>query len=71
MIFTVIMAETISFITNELNAIREDLSYIKKHMVDSDTILTCEENIRLNESIKNYKEGKAMPIEEFEKSMRK
>ncbi|ODS34971.1 MAG: hypothetical protein A7316_10910 [Candidatus Altiarchaeales archaeon WOR_SM1_86-2] len=56
-------------ITNELIAIRKDLDYIKMHMVDADTILTPEEEIKLEESLKEYKEGKATLLEDFEKEM--
>ena len=56
-------------ITTELKAIRKDLDYIKMHMVDADTILTPEEEIKLEESLKEYKEGKATLLEDFEKEM--
>ena len=58
-------------ITTELRAIRKDLDYIKMHMVDVDTILTPEEEMRLEESLKEYKEGKATLLEDFEKEMEK
>jgi len=54
-------------IVTELKAIRQDLDYIKKHMIDVDMILTPEEEARLEESLKEYKEGKAVSLEEFEK----
>lgn len=57
-------------ITKELKAIRKDLNYIKIHMVDADTILTPEEETRLEESLKEYKEGKATRLEDFEKEMK-
>ena len=56
-------------ITTELRAIRKDLSYIKMHMVDADTILTPKEEIKLEESLKEYSEGKATLLEDFEKEM--
>ena len=55
----------------ELKEIRKDLNYIKAHMVDIDTILTPEESEKLEESIKEYKEGKAVSLEDFEKDMGK
>ena len=37
-------------IAAELKAIREDLDFIKEHMVDADTILDPKEEARLEES---------------------
>jgi uncharacterized membrane protein YgcG len=56
-------------ILNELKAIKLDLDYIKNHMVDVDTILTPDEEERLNESLTDLKKGKATSLEEFEKEM--
>ena len=56
-------------IVEELKAIREDLDYIKSHMVDVDMVLIPEEEARLEESLREYKEGKATPLEAFEKEM--
>jgi len=65
------MAEAISSeeIVNELKVIRSDLDYIKEHMVDVDTILTPEEEARLEETLKEYKKGKAVPLDKFEKNV--
>ena len=41
------------------------------HMVDADTILTHEEEIKLEGSLKEYKERKATLLEDFEKEMGK
>ena len=64
------MAEVIEtkHLYKEIKAIRKDLDYIKKHMVDADTILTKEEETRLNSSIEDYKKGNVMPLEEFERN---
>jgi hypothetical protein len=51
----------------ELKAIREDLAYIKEHMVDIDIILTPEEEKILEEGIKEFKEGKAIKLEDLER----
>jgi hypothetical protein len=51
----------------ELKAIREDLAYIKEHMVDIDTILTLEEEKILEEGITEFKEGKAINLEDLER----
>ncbi len=58
-------------IAQELKAIREDLGYIKEHMVDVDMILTKDEEERLEESIKEYEEGKVVSLEDFEKEIGK
>ena len=58
-------------LVDELKAIREDLDYIKEHMVDVDTVLTPEEKARFEMSLKEYKEGKSIRLEDFEKRMKK
>ena len=55
--------------TEELKAIRTDLDFIKEHMVDVDTILTPEEEERLDEAIEEHKSGKAVSLEDFEKEL--
>ena len=51
----------------ELKAIRKDLAYIKEDMVDIDTILTPEEEKILEEGIKEFKEGKAINLEDLKR----
>ncbi len=58
-------------ILDELKVIRMELEYIKEHMVDVDTVLTPEEEERLNESLSDFKEGKTTSLTEFELEMRK
>ena len=53
-------------IMDELKSIKEELHYIKIHMVDADTILTAEEKTLLNESIKNERAGKLTSLGELE-----
>ncbi|MBU7045195.1 MAG: hypothetical protein HXS54_02055 [Theionarchaea archaeon] len=53
-------------ILKELKAIRKELTYIKEHMVDMDAILTPEEERILDQSIKEFKEGKAIKIQDLE-----
>lgn len=62
---------SVSEVVEELKKIRKDLEYIKVHMVDVDTILTHEEEMSLDESLKEYGEGKATRFEDFEKEMGK
>ena len=63
-------ASTPKEITAELRAIRKDLNYIKMHIVDSDTVLTPEEEIKLEKSLKEYKDWEATLLEDFEKEMK-
>ena len=58
-------------IMEELKAIKEDLEYIKEHMVDVDTILTPEEEERLDESMHDYKQRKTVSLAKFEQEMKK
>ncbi|MFC1774816.1 hypothetical protein ACFLZN_00690 [Nanoarchaeota archaeon] len=53
-------------ILDKLEKIEKDLSEIKEHMVDVDTILTVEERELLDESVKNEKEGKLVSLEDIE-----
>ena len=64
------MPETIETkdLYKEIKAMRKDLDYIKKHMVDADTILTKEEEAQLNSSIEDYKKGNVVSLDEFERN---
>jgi len=54
-------------IVKELKEIKKEIEYIKEHMIDSDFILSVEEEKILEESIKEFEEGKAIKLEDFEK----
>ena len=58
-------------IWEELKVIRRELEYIKEHMVDVDTVLTREEERILDESLREFVEGEATKLEDFEKELRK
>ena len=58
-------------ILEKLEEIKKDVEEIKEHMVDVDTILTTEEERRIEESIRDLKEGKTTSLENFEKEVRK
>ena len=58
-------------IWEELKVIRRELGYIKEHMVDVDTVLTREEERILDESLREFEEGEATKLEDFEKELRK
>ena len=57
-------------VLDELHEMRKEIHFIREHMVlDRDTVLTSEEATRFDESLKDYKEGKAKSLNEFEKEM--
>ncbi len=62
---------SVSEVVEELKEIRKDLEYINVHMVDVDTILTHEEEMRLDENLKEYEKGEATRFEDFEKEIGK
>ena len=53
-------------ILQKLEKIEKEVGEIKEHMVDVDTILTAEERIMLDESLKHEKEGRLVSLEEIE-----
>ena len=65
------MAETVIIkkIYDELKGLKKDVTFIKKHMVDADMIMTREESKRFEESVKEFEEGKSTPLEEFKKEI--
>jgi len=65
------MAETIIVkkLVTELREIKKDLSFIKKHMFDPDSIMTIEESKRFEQSLKELKEGKTTPLSDMKKEL--
>ena len=65
------MAEivTIKKIYDEIRGLKKEVTFIKKHMFDPDTILTTEESKRFEESMKELKEGKTTPLSEVKKEL--
>lgn len=57
------MAE-VDQILQELKGIRKDLRYIKEHMVDVDMIITPKEEARIEQALKEYKEGKTTSLKD-------
>ena len=53
-------------ILDTLVRIEKEVGEIKEHMVDVDVILTEEERILLDKSLKHEKEGKLISFEEIE-----
>ena len=64
------MAETMNMqITEELKAIRKDLTFIKTHMFDPDTIMTVEEERRFKQAIRELKQGKTTSLSTLKKEL--
>ena len=62
------MTEDTKLILKELNDIKVELHSIKR-IIDRDAALTPEENERLRESLDDFKKGKTLSLEDFEKEM--
>ena len=64
-----IMTETVNMnkIYETLIELKREVNFIKNHMVDVDVILTPEENIELDESLKELEEGKTFSLEDIKK----
>jgi len=60
---------TIESVYEELKTLKKDISFIKKHMFDPDTIMTTEENKRFEKSIEELKQGKTTPLSKLKKEL--
>ena len=58
---------TSSELLEELKVIREDLQYIREHMVDVDMILTPEEEEILNQGINELRDGKTTKLDDLKR----
>ncbi len=56
-------------IVHELEAIRQDINYIKKHMVDQDSIMSEDDYHVLQEYKKEKKTGKLTSHEQLKKEL--
>lgn len=56
-------------IVNELKAIRQDLNYLKKHMVSIDNILTEEDYLDLQRYRTEKKSGKLLSHNQLKKEL--
>jgi uncharacterized coiled-coil DUF342 family protein len=54
-------------IATELRAIRKELEYIRRHMVDVDMVLSPDEAKRLESAIKEFEEGKTSTLDDIER----
>jgi hypothetical protein len=53
----------VALILKEIGEIKEEIAYIKEHMIDMDRLLTDEEIIMLKEAEKEFVEGKTIKLE--------
>jgi len=51
-------ADTMNKIFDELKSLKEDVTFIKEHMFDPDTVMTTEECKIFEESMNELKDGK-------------
>jgi len=65
------MAESITIkkVYDELKDLKQDISFIKKHLFDPDTIMTIEESKRFEQAMKELKEGKTTSLSELKKEL--
>ena len=56
-------------IREELKAIKEDLEYIKKHIVDADCIISEDDRKAIEQARIEYKKGKTTPHAEVKKKL--
>lgn len=63
------MAEAVQRLESEIEAIKKDLAYLKKHMVDIDSIMTEEDYESLVEYRKEKKAGKLTSHEQLKKEL--
>ena len=64
------MTNEIKQVMEKLDTIKSELDFIKKHIVDADTILTSREEERLEESLEDLRKGRTTSLEEFQKEMK-
>lgn len=65
------MAETVTIkkIYDEIKGLKKEVTFIKKHMFDPDTIMATEESKRFEESMKELNEGKITLLSELKKEL--
>ena len=63
------MATEAKQILARLDALKEEIEYIKENMAEKDMFLTAEEKQLLQESFRNEKEGKLISGKELKKQL--
>jgi len=59
----------LEIIYEELKTIKDELDYIKKHMIDIDSIMTEEDYEAIEKAREEKKQGKLSNLEEIEKEL--
>jgi len=54
---------------DEIMALKKEVALMKSQRVDIDAIMTPEEEVRYEESMKEYNEGKAISFEDLKKEL--
>lgn len=62
-------AVTMNMVYDELQSLKKEVTFIKKHMFDPDTIMTIEEERRFEQSLEELKAGKTTPLSELKKEL--
>ena len=62
--------ENEQIIINKLDMIKVELDYIKKRIIDEDTIMDEEDYRALEEARKEFKEGRTTSLEDLKKEMK-
>lgn len=60
-------AVTVQELYNEIRLLKEDITFIKKHMFDPDSVMTSEEAVRFEESMEELKSGKTTSLKQMKK----
>ena len=60
---------TLSTIYKEIELIKNKIINIEENMIDKDAILTKDEEILLKKAREEYKQGKAISLEQLEKEL--
>ena len=64
------MPETITkVVAEDLREIKNDLKYIKEHMVGIDSVLSEDDRTAIREARKELKEGKTTPLSALKKEL--
>lgn len=62
-------AVTLETIHKDLESLREEVIFIKKHMFDPDTVMTTEESRIFEQSMKELKDGKTTSLADLKKEL--
>ena len=57
-------------ITEDLDFLKKEISNIKEHMIDSDALLSKNEELIIKKSRDEYHKGKSIRLEDLEKQLK-